>query len=297
MKKIILMVAFFMLWWIWLAFDANLSVNQNVSDINQPIKLTLKISDDTDKPLTVQQIKGLENFKIIWQNQFQSSSSQITVINWKTKAINTTNYTIILVLQAKNPGNYTIWPAIIKLWNQIIKTNSVKVKITWQKIMINNTPSSALSNLSSGNSLSSNNNFSKNSLSINTGELQIQPIKLNNQNNYLPQILFWISLLILIWLAILIYVLNNWKEKENYIPTKFDSQTNDNSNLENTLDNKNQSYDLEDELWFLASKYWIENYKTKTYSEILQELNKKWVTLSEQEEEILKKHLLYPFKK
>ena len=296
MKKFISMVAFFILFWTWLAFDANLSVNQTIADINQPIKLTLKISDDTDKPITVQQIKWLENFNIVWQNQFQSTSSQITVINWKTKAVNTTNYTIILLLQAKNPGNYTIWPAIIKLWNKTIRTNSVKVKITWQKIMLNNTQSS--------NNLSfSNNNPSKNSLSINTGELQISPAKIKTQNDYLPQILFWISLLILIWIAILIYVLKSWKEKETYISTKINSQTNENisisnnSNLKTISDNSQNSYDLADELWFLSSKYWIENYQTKTYSEILQELNKKWITLQEQEEELLKNYLLYPFKK
>ena len=85
------------------AINVNLQAQPTQADINNPIKLILKISANSDENgnISVEEIKWLDNFQIVGQNQFQSSSSQITIINWKTKSVTNINYTLVFDLVAK----------------------------------------------------------------------------------------------------------------------------------------------------------------------------------------------------
>ncbi len=262
-------------------FDASLSTDNNIIDINSTIKLSLKISNDKNEKVNIKNIKWIENFDIVWQNQYQSSSSKITIINWKTNAINTTNYTIILYLKAKKSWEYTIWPATIQIWNKIYNTNYLKIKVTWQNIMINNN-----NNKNNNTSINTNNSYDTNDINK---QLKTKSIKINNAKQY-NTTLFVIAIMILLWASMIIYVL---KDKNIYINNK--KQT---INVTN-IDNKHKSHITINKIkWKLSflEEYWIENIKTKTYSEILQELNKKNIFLTQEEKDILKNELLYKFK-
>jgi len=116
------------------ALDAKISLDKNTSDINNPINLRVEISSDQWWQIAITEIKWLENFKKIWQSQSQSSSSQIVVINWKTKQKTTTTVNLNLSLEAQKTWEFEIWPAILKMWTGTIQTNSVKIKITWNKV-------------------------------------------------------------------------------------------------------------------------------------------------------------------
>jgi len=116
------------------ALDAKISLDKNTSDINNPINLRVEISSDEWWEIAITGIKWLENFKKIWQSQSQSSSTQIVVINWQTKQKTTTTVNLNLSLEPQKTWEFEIWPAILKMWTGTIQTNSVKIKITWNKI-------------------------------------------------------------------------------------------------------------------------------------------------------------------
>jgi len=116
------------------ALDAKISLDKNTSDINNPINLRVEISSDEWWQIDNIDIKWLEKFKQIWQSHSQSSSTQIVVINWITRQKTTTTINLDLSLEAQKTWEFEIGPAILKMWTGTIQTNSVKIKITWNKI-------------------------------------------------------------------------------------------------------------------------------------------------------------------
>ena len=321
MKKILLSWVV-LLWFttVALAFDANLSVDKTQADINTPINLTIKINNDKQSDVKITEIKWLENFDIVWQRQFQSSSSQITIINWQTKSITTVNHTLILSLQAKKAWSYTIWPAILQVWNQTYKTNQVDVKITGAKIMINNAQNS-IQQLQQQNTQQIPQAPPSWNIKNNTQSQQLENIqsqKLENNSDYFILIIW---LLLLIWAGILIYASkkkdneelsenlewwDNDSEWNNIITDNQNKITDDSQPLAGTAEGSNSLWLEKDNLWLnnenkssspisFLSKYWIDNPETKSYSEIINELNKKWIELSEEEIKIIEDELLNKF--
>jgi len=217
MKKII---ALFMMMLLFVssvfAFDASLSVDKTTSDINTPIQLTLTINNDQNWQVAVKEIKWLQNFDIVGQRQFQSSSSKVTIINWKTQSVNTTVFTLLLSLSAKKGWNYIIWPAVLQVWKKEYKTNSVNVKITGAKIMLNNTKNYQPQQ---NNNQIHNPVWNVRTLQQNTQQAVQQPkikdfekeVKKVNQNH--QYIYLIIALLLLVWIVVIIYVMKQEKEK------------------------------------------------------------------------------------
>lgn len=281
MKKILAFGAFFLSSFVF-SFDAKLSVEPTKTDINNPVKLILEIENDENQNISIKEIKNLDKFDIIWQNQFQSFSSQIQIINWKQVIKQISKQTLILILQAKKAGKYTIWPAILEVWNKIYKTNSVNVEITWVKIMIWNTPSYSQNNQNNTNPT----NTTKQPL--NNQNYPDENLQENNQNNTNYLFIMLLVLLIVIWFLIIFYVFKNFQEnkQENKQENTFQANEETNLNTQNLLENHPLAF---------LEKYWIEKPQTKTYTEIIKELEEKNINLSETEKNILKKELLDKF--
>ncbi len=281
------------------AVDASLSVNTTNVNINTPIQLTLKLNVNQNTQVKIAKIQWLENFDVVWQRQFQSSSSQVTIVNGQTKSVNTTTYTLILSLSAKKAWSYTIWPAILESWNKTYKTNKVDVKITWAKIMLNNTQNYQ----PQSNSQSQNNTVHNPVWWVRTLQHSTQQPKLKdfenevqkNQLNNKSKIFLIIALIIFIWLVIVIQIYNNSKkeeivsvqEEESWEIKAIGQDKNETNQLkQNKVDFEKQQLiypNIDDEKFEtkldkvfrqkLAQKFNISDIYTKTYSEILSIVN------------------------
>lgn len=267
------------------AVNINLSVDKTQSDINKAITLKLEINNDKGDRIKNVWIQWLNNFDIVWQQQFQSSSSSIVIVNWQQKMKTNIVQTLMLVLKAKKAWTYTIWPAIVKIGNKEYKSNSVNVKITGARIMIWNSQNSIQKLQQQNNKSSSSIQQNINSTpTMQTETKNIQGEKLDKDNTEL--ILFIVWILLLLWTGITMYVLKNNEIQEN------DNIEDDKEIIKyNTkLENK-----IETPLSFLG-KYGIEKPETKTYSEIMQEIKEKNIQLTDEEKELIKKELIDKYK-
>lgn len=187
-----------------LAFDANLSLNQSEIDINDFVNLRIQISSSQWWQVLVTEIKGLEKFKKIGQSQSTSSSSKIMIVNWQTKSETITTINLDLNLEAEETWEFEIGPALLQNWTWSINTNSVKLKVIWNKIQgiwINNSvlPSQKINN----------SNSSKIEKPIK--KLEENPIKIDEleNNNYE---LYLFVLILLVTLIIFYFLLKNRKQ-------------------------------------------------------------------------------------
>ncbi len=297
MKKIVLWIILFIFTMSWVfAFNADLSVNSNTANINNPIQLTLKLTIDQNGPVKIKKINWLENFSVGLQGKFKSSSSQVTVINGQTKSVNTTIYNVVLSLSAKKAWDYTVWPAILEVWNKEYKTNTVNVKISWAKIMLNNTQNYQPQQNTQTQQVH-NPVWWVRTIQQNTPQPKIQDFekevkKIKPQNN--TKIYLFIALLIIIWIVIVVYLSQNkWKWKIGGIDENEESEEIDEVEMDydkkelnsrNNIDFEKQVIDypsLDDDSFEskldnvfrekLQQNFNISNIKTKTYDEILQE--------------------------
>jgi len=120
------------------AFEAELKVDKNNSNINENINLRIEIKSSTWWEVKITDIKWLENFEKIWQSQSQSSSTQVMINNWKTETQTNKTVNLDLILKAKKKWEFKLWPAILESGNEKKESNSVKIKIDWTDISIIN---------------------------------------------------------------------------------------------------------------------------------------------------------------
>ena len=272
-----------------LALQVSLNVNQNTVNINQPFQLTVKIISDKNWTIQIQWIKWLDNFEILWQSQYQSYSSNVVNINWQVKQQISTTYNVVLTLKPKKDGDFTLWPANIVFNWKVYKTNSIQIKVIWTKttnIMLNQ----------------------QNQVTYPKNTLNTQPTKTNQpnlQNNTKKQVSFpenknlvqqnknyWLVILIisliLIWLAIIYYLLKNNNEQVNFLE---DSQKEKESTTESEIINKKDDF-----LSMIAEKYNIKNIYSKTFSEIVEEIEQQWKEITDNELKQLENILINKFK-
>lgn len=132
MKKIILTLLIILLTFYSVFADIKLDFSSDKKEYNIDERINLKINLSTDeKWISELNIKWLDNFQIIWKNQIQSSS----YINWK-KSI---NFSLNLSLLAIKSWDFILWPVTTKYWTWTIISNNIWIKITWERVMINNT--------------------------------------------------------------------------------------------------------------------------------------------------------------
>jgi len=268
------------------AFDASLSVDNSTSNINTPIQFTLTINNNQNWQVAVKQFKWLENFDVVGQRQFQSSSSKVTIINWQTQSVNTTIFTLLLSLSAKKAWNYTIWPAVLQVGNKEYKTNSVNVEITGAKIMLNNTQNYQVQQ---NNNVQQTHNpvWSVRTLQQNTQQPVQQPKikdfesevkKVNTNHQYIYLI---IALLLLVWVVVIMYVLKQEKgEIVNDDNLKKDNVKEETEDAKIDFEEKMLEYPNIDDDEFvkkidevfrrkIKKQFNIPGIETKTYDEIL----------------------------
>ena len=296
MKKILLFLASILLFSKVFALDVSLNVNKTKININNPFQLTIQINSDKNGNIQIKDIKWLNNFKIIWQSQYQTYSSSLVNINWNIKQKITTNYNVVFTLLPKNKWDFTLWPAIISFNNKIYKTNKVQITVYGTKtpnIMLNNQPITNLNNNLSIQNPSINNTqpswFVTKSLSKANFNQTNQNDNQQSSNNF---ILYFIFVLILlgIWILAYLFKLN----KQNKILQKNNQDIKETITEDINIDLK----DLPKERFLdkFALKYWIENINSKTFSEIVNEVKQKWKEILPEDLEKLQEILIDKFK-
>lgn len=282
------------------AFDANLQIDKNKTDINDNINLRVEVGSDEWWQIWVKEVKWLENFELINQSQSQSSSSNIVIVNWKTETKTESKVNLDLTLKAKSKWDFEIWPAILSDWSWEITTNTVKINVTGDNLFINN------NHLNVNSQNKQNNNWNVNSWNIttqNNSQNEKDYIwdyenteKRNFDDNNSLYLLIWVIGLILLLIYITLkkypevlekfYNLENSDDKNDneevkkeFISEKITKEVEDKIIVEN----KNMKIDYPDIInkdfiskvndifkKKLSNKFTIKNIENKTYDEILE---------------------------
>lgn len=100
----------------------------NLSD-DLELKIVLKQKQDSSVDLSSLKIDWISNFDIIWQ----SSSTSMQIINNDVKSISSITYE----LKAKKTWDFVLWPASIQIWNNLYKTESLKINVLDTKNLSN----------------------------------------------------------------------------------------------------------------------------------------------------------------
>lgn len=271
MKKIILSILiFFYLYCFTYWFDWKISVDKENININENIKLNISISSNWNRNIDIKEIKWIENFEIISKSESQSSSISSKAINWETKIENNTNYFLNIILTAKEKWVFTIWPAIIEENWKENKTNTIKIKVDWEKLKMLSPDIPNINN----NQYSINNdnlneiiddflwnrwNFDRQKIE----NLDTNKTEEENNNNYF---LYFLIIFLIIFLILTIYLYNKsnkkLKERINKLETKKDFIYPNN-------DDENFLYEIEKIFKIKIEDFLQTKIQNKTYTEIL----------------------------
>ena len=107
----------------------NFSSDKKIYDIEDIIQLSITLITDIpwDNELSIQWI---DNFQIIWKSQSQRNSN----INGKQQS----SVTLKLSLLSPKKWIYTLWPVRKSNWDNVTKSESIDIEVTWERIMVNN---------------------------------------------------------------------------------------------------------------------------------------------------------------
>lgn len=250
-------------------FDWKISVDSENIDINNPISLNISIDSTWSTNLNIKEIKWIENFDIL----SKTSSNNISIINWETK----NNYSQSFVLQAKKDWEFVIGPAQIEENWKIISTNTVKIKVSWEKIKMLS-PNINNINWFDNNLDKTFDSFFENAVP----NLQNQEVKEFNNSRYSNNfekkdknrnyILYILWLIISFLIIIIIYIsrksFEKIKELENKISkTKIQEENKEISYPE--IDDKDFSEKIEEILKIKIETFLDTKIENKTYTEIL----------------------------
>jgi len=114
--------------------EIKLIINTDKKEYNIEEDILFRINISSDENSSQLIVNWLDNFQIVWRRQTQSNYN----INW----VQTSNLNLNLKLLSKKSWEYTLWPVSIKSWtwitSKLITSNTIKIKITWERIMVNN---------------------------------------------------------------------------------------------------------------------------------------------------------------
>jgi len=263
------------------AFESSISVDKNKVDINDYLNLKIEVSSLTWWEIWITKINWIENFDIISKSQSQSSSNSIVIINWKTQSKIKTSFNLNFILKAKTKWNYTIWPVILNRDKEEVKTNSLNIRVTWDKLYLNNNHLNISTN--TGNISTNTTNISNYKIKSPIVEKKIEKYenvekKTFNNNTSLYLFIVTILLLVLIFNFLIrkrpdllekIYNKEN-NNKENFEDNKLDFEDNKADIVYPELSDDNFINKISDILRIkLGNKYNIKWVKNKTFWEIL----------------------------
>lgn len=107
----------------WSLNDVKLSVSENTVKIDEKFNLDFTINLGDTWNIWDITINWIDNFKSLWE----SSSFSFQDINWVKKWV----YNMTVSLKPINVWTFSIWPAIIKLWDKTIQSNIIEINVIW----------------------------------------------------------------------------------------------------------------------------------------------------------------------
>lgn len=202
--------------------NIDFTIDKNQVSTWESFILTINLETTSTWVLEIQQIKWLDEFVNLWK----SSSNQISIINW----VSTNKYTLNLSMWSTKQWDYIIWPVEIKIWENIIESNIINLKVVeWSNQWLTN----KVWNLTPINSWNNSNNWivqQKNDTSI-KAKSDIKNIK--SWNNIFYEFMFY-QVLIIILLVWLYYYNTKIAQKNRLVKEKeendiliYDSKKND----------------------------------------------------------------------
>ncbi len=242
---------------IFIVFSINYSFAQSLIelksnwtdfDINDPIRLEINISLDGYSNIKIWDIKGLDNFDIVWKSQSQSYRN----INGRSSIQISQIYTI----KAIKKWVYTLWPVIAYEWNKKLESNTIEIKVSGERIFLGNS-----NNISTTNNTppitTKNNNNKTISEKEDTNNTDIRNIKGDLPISFLEYYKYILIFIIFagIGLLYLFFSIDNKQEEKTLVSTPKKEKI-----IESNI---NYSKWLED-----IEKYYIEKSKEKFYTEI-----------------------------
>ncbi len=131
MKQIIITFLVFSLSIISVFAETTLNFTSDKKDYNIEETIQLNISLSTDNAWENQiSIEWLDDFEVVGKRQSQSRKT----INWAS----TTNFSLQLSLLARKAWKYTLWPISVQTGSGKIESNTLKISVTGERIMVNN---------------------------------------------------------------------------------------------------------------------------------------------------------------
>jgi hypothetical protein len=137
-KLLVVVILFFSFNLQIFAFEARISLNRNDINISDYFTLQIEVQMDDWKNLEIAEIKWLEQFELVSRTQSQSSSTSISVVNWKAETVSRFVSIISLVLQPKSEWEFILWPVIIAWEDETQETNSLIISVSWENNWIQN---------------------------------------------------------------------------------------------------------------------------------------------------------------
>jgi hypothetical protein len=260
------------------AFDANLQLDKNETDINDYVKLRLEIHSDEWWEIWISNIVWLENFEIISQSQSQSSSTSMIVVDWKTESKIKTSHNFDLTLKAKNKWDFILWPATLKKDNDEIITNSLELKVTWDNLFINNNHL----NIQTSSWWNDLNKIKEQKINNEEKEIEkYENIKKRDFDDKKGITVFVLVLFIILWWFYFILrknskIIDNKEDSKQDYNEEVDFEKKPNWIIYPEINDPNFIYKLEQVFkQKLYKKYNIKNIENKTFDEILNEMDDK----------------------
>ncbi len=99
----------------------NIRVDKAEVKIDDYIVLEVNVSTTSTGSVELLDIVWLENFSRLWQK----TSNNISIRNGQRQS----NYKLELNLKASKIGNYVLWPAEVRVWNTISKSNVINLDV------------------------------------------------------------------------------------------------------------------------------------------------------------------------
>lgn len=112
------------------AQSLTLKANTTNLDINNPLQLTVEVKEIQWNGNLA--IKGIEDFNIVSQSQVQNMQIINGEKSWSLQ--------FQFQIKAKDTGDFTIGPAQIQIGTGLIQSNTIKLKVTGEKLFVNGAP-------------------------------------------------------------------------------------------------------------------------------------------------------------
>lgn len=263
------------------AFEVKITSDKTILNINEQLNLKIEVIYDNTEAEEIKEVSlaWIENFRIMSKSQTQENREQMSSINWKVEKVSRSINSINLLLSPTKEWEFTLWPVFIDTENESKETESINIKVEWKK--------QVSSNIKDIQEVIKDNSNDK----ITAKELS---------NKYIIYFLIvWLLASILIFSVILFY-----KHREDI---SLEKDEGDKGEEDKSIEKDEEDFEKEDEIVYpelddkdfvkktekilyakISKKYNIKNIKTKSYEEVLENLDDNLATKDIIKESFLK---------